>query len=125
MGVPKNWDPSSDADFLRIRDALFPVAPKSRGISFDAVVSEPASNVFPLEDVRVPTLFVHAADDRLAPYEHVRPAVDRCPEARLVTIPAGGHLFLGHAPDVRAVTCEYIAEHTPTSSVPQATVGRD
>jgi pimeloyl-ACP methyl ester carboxylesterase len=27
MGVPKGWDPSGDADFLAIRDALFPIHP--------------------------------------------------------------------------------------------------
>jgi pimeloyl-ACP methyl ester carboxylesterase len=111
MGVPKGWDPSGDADFLGIRDSLFPVSPKRRGITFDALVSEPASNTFPLEDIRVPTLFVHAADDRLAPYEHVQPAVARVAGARLVTIPAGGHLFLRHAADVRAATSAFITQH--------------
>jgi pimeloyl-ACP methyl ester carboxylesterase len=73
-------------------------------------VSEPASNEFPLEAIVVPTVFVHAADDRLAPYEHVQPAVDRIPGARLVTIEAGGHLFLQHAQRVREVTSGFISE---------------
>lgn len=47
MGVPKGWDPSDDADFLAIRDALFPIRPKKLGVAFDALVSEPASNEFP------------------------------------------------------------------------------
>jgi len=54
MGVPKGWDASRDPDFLAIRTSLFPVAPKRFGVAFDAVVSEPASNSFPLEDIRVP-----------------------------------------------------------------------
>jgi pimeloyl-ACP methyl ester carboxylesterase len=112
MGVPKGWDASADIDFLAIRQALFPIAPKRLGITFDAVVSEPASNSFPLEDITVPTLFLHAADDRLAPYEHVEPAVQRVPNARLVTIEAGGHLFLEHADEVRAATSTFIGEVT-------------
>jgi pimeloyl-ACP methyl ester carboxylesterase len=36
-------------------------------VAFDALVSEPMWNEFPLEDIAVPTLLVHAADDRLAP----------------------------------------------------------
>ena len=115
MGVPKGWDPSDDSDFLAIRDALFPVGPKRLGITFDAMVSEPASNEFPLEAIDVPTLFVHAADDRLAPYERVQAAVDRVPRARLCTIEAGGHLFLQHAPQVREVTAGFIAEVTTRS----------
>lgn len=114
MGVPRGWDPSDDADFLAIRDALFPIRPKRLGVAFDALVSEPASNDFPLEDLRVPTLLVHAADDRLAPYEHVQPAADRIPGARLVTIAAGGHLFLQHAHEVRDASASFIREVLPT-----------
>jgi pimeloyl-ACP methyl ester carboxylesterase len=110
MGVPKGWETSEDADFLAIRRALFPVRPKRLGIVFDALVSEPASNAFPLEDIRVPTLLVHAADDRLAPYEHVGPAAARIPNARFVTIEAGGHLFLQHQVEVRRATATFIRE---------------
>jgi pimeloyl-ACP methyl ester carboxylesterase len=110
MGVPKGWDASRNPDFLAIRTALFPVAPKRWGVTFDAVVSEPASNSFPLEDIRVPTLLVHAADDRLAPYEHVPPAAARIPGARLDTIEAGGHHFLEHAHDVRQATTGFVRD---------------
>ena len=109
MGVPKGWDSSRDPDFLAIRACLFPIAPKRRGMVFDAVVFEPASDAFPLEEIDVPTLLVHAADDRLAPYEHAGPAAARIPGARLVTVDAGGHLFLGHQAEVRAATTEFIA----------------
>ena len=67
MGCPKGWDTVSDTDFLAIRESLFPVAPKRFGVVFDAAVSKPASNDFPLEHIGAPTLLVHAADDRLAP----------------------------------------------------------
>jgi pimeloyl-ACP methyl ester carboxylesterase len=96
--------------FLAIRGALFPVRPKKLGIAFDALVSEPASDAFPLEDILAPTLVVHAADDRLAPYEHVEPAAERIPSSRLVTIEAGGHLFLRHAAEAREATTVFISE---------------
>jgi pimeloyl-ACP methyl ester carboxylesterase len=101
MGVPPGWDASHDPDFLAIRDALFPVSPKKLGIAFDALVSEPASNTFPLEAIRVPTLIVHASDDPLAPYRHVPVAAARIPDARLVALERGGHLFLEHQGEVR------------------------
>jgi pimeloyl-ACP methyl ester carboxylesterase len=110
MGVPKGWDPSGDEDFLGIREALFPVGPKKYGIAFDALESEPASNDFPLEDIAVPTLLVHAADDRLAPYEFAPAAAARIRGARLVTIPAGGHLFLRHAADTRQATTAFVTD---------------
>jgi pimeloyl-ACP methyl ester carboxylesterase len=108
MGVPKGWDASHDSQFLSVREHLFPAAPKRLGVAFDALVSEPMSNEFPLEDVRVRTLLVHAADDRLAPYEYVAPAAARIPGARLVTIGAGGHLFLEHQQQVREATAPFV-----------------
>jgi pimeloyl-ACP methyl ester carboxylesterase len=110
MGVPPGWDPSDDLDFLAIRACLFPVKPKRCGLVFDALVSEPASDSFPLEQIDVRTLLVHAADDHLAPYEHVAPAAARIPNARLVTIDGGGHLFLGHQAEVRAATTAFVSE---------------
>jgi pimeloyl-ACP methyl ester carboxylesterase len=109
MGVPKGWDTHDDPDFLAIRTSLFPIRPKRRGLVFDAVVSEPASNAFPLEEIDVPTLLVHAADDRLAPYERAGPAACRIPGARLATVAAGGHLFLEHQAAVRAATTAFVA----------------
>jgi pimeloyl-ACP methyl ester carboxylesterase len=110
MGVPRGWASRDDDFFLRIRDALFPIREKRRGVAFDALVSEPLSNAFPLEDITVPTLLVHAADDRLAPYDRVPAAAARIPGAQLVTIDAGGHLFLQHQAQVRAATQRFIGE---------------
>jgi len=42
----------------------------------------------------------------------VQAAVDRVPGARLVSIDAGGHLFLQHASQVREATASFIAEVT-------------
>jgi pimeloyl-ACP methyl ester carboxylesterase len=61
MGVPTGWASRDDEFFLRIRQALFPIREKRRGVAFDALVSEPLSNAFPLEHIAVPTLLIHAA----------------------------------------------------------------
>jgi pimeloyl-ACP methyl ester carboxylesterase len=116
MGVPPGWDASQDPDFLAVRDALFPITPKRFGVTFDALVSEPASNGFPLEDIWVPTLLVHAADDPLAPYEHVPGAATRIRGARLITLQQGGHLFLQHADEVRAAVNAFLADVMPAGA---------
>lgn len=54
-----------------------------------------------LEDIAVPTLIVHAADDNYAPYQHAVAAADRIPRAEFVTIDKGGHLLLGREAAVR------------------------
>jgi class 3 adenylate cyclase len=48
-----------------------------------------------LPAVRVPTLVLHGADDRVIPLEAARYLVDRIPGARLVEVPGAGHLAIG------------------------------
>ncbi len=122
MGVPKGWDATGDTAFEAIREALFPIEPKTHGVAFDTLVSEPASNDFPLEAITVPTLVLHAADDRLAPYEKVPVAAARIPAARFVTIDAGGHLFLQHQAQVREETRAFLSGHARNRE-PVATTG--
>jgi pimeloyl-ACP methyl ester carboxylesterase len=94
--------------------------PKHLGVVFDSLVSEPASNSFPLEDIGVPTLIVHAPDDPLANYEHAIKAAARIRGAQLVTIGGGGHLFLGHEADGAQsnVVVRPTGRHRPNPRVP-------
>ena len=110
MGVPKEWPDSSDEDLDSIRESLFPMQPKRLGVVFETLVSEPACNQFPLEEITVPTLVVHAKDDHLAPHKHARKAAMRISGARLVTIDGGGHLFLEHQAQVREITAGFTAQ---------------
>lgn len=106
MGVPRGWRPApaEQAVVDDVMDHLFPVADKRAGAVFDTLVSEPASNDFPLEDLTVPTLLVHARDDPLAGYQYAEHAAARIPGAHLATIDRGGHLFLGSVEAVQAAT---------------------
>lgn len=110
MGVPRDWPDTSDEDLDSIRESLFPMQPKRSGVVFDTLVSEPACNRFPLEEITVPTLVVHAADDHLAPYKYASEAAIRIPGARQVTVDSGGHLFLEHQAQVRQATAAFIEE---------------
>jgi hypothetical protein len=65
LGVPKGFpltagDGRIIADFI---DSFFPVAPKTKGVAFDAFAADPDVNSYPLEALTVPTLIVHAKDD--------------------------------------------------------------
>jgi pimeloyl-ACP methyl ester carboxylesterase len=48
-----------------------------------------------MESVSVPTLVIHAVDDPLASYENAKSLAERIPNAKLLSIPSGGHLLLG------------------------------
>jgi pimeloyl-ACP methyl ester carboxylesterase len=111
MGVPRSYRPASDEQAVvdDIMEHLFPISAKKAGAVFDTLVSEPASNNYPLEDLAVPVLLVHAPDDPLAGYRYAERAAHRIPGAQLATIPRGGHLFLGTVPDVHAATRPFAA----------------
>jgi pimeloyl-ACP methyl ester carboxylesterase len=81
------------------------------GAIFDTLASEPEVDNFPLEQLSVPTLMIHAADDALARYGTAPPAAARIPGARLVTIERGGHLYLGAGARVRHELAAFIRSH--------------
>jgi 2-hydroxy-6-oxonona-2,4-dienedioate hydrolase len=103
MGVPKDYVPTADEE-TRIHDvaeSIFPMVPRRVGFVFDAFLGNPYVRQSRLEDIAVPTIIVHSADDSLAPYDHAVSAAARIPDAEFVTLPKGGHLFLSHEADVR------------------------
>jgi pimeloyl-ACP methyl ester carboxylesterase len=110
-GVPTQWAPTEaeEATIREVAESIFPIKPRHHGAAFDALVSNPALDAFPLEDVRVPTLIVRAIDDPYSPGARVdSDAARRIPSARLVRIERGGHLFLGHESQVRRETSSFI-----------------
>jgi pimeloyl-ACP methyl ester carboxylesterase len=113
MGVPKGYRPSpaEAAEIAASRELLFPFRPRSEGAVFDGFVSNLAADEFPLEQLSVPTLVINAKDDPLAPYEFAVAAAGRIPAARLVTIEAGGHMFIGHSAQVREAITIFIHDH--------------
>jgi pimeloyl-ACP methyl ester carboxylesterase len=104
MGVPAGYQPTEDetATIEAVATSIFPVHLRREGFVYDAFVGNPAVRHAPLEQLEVPTLLVHSADDSLAPYAHAEAAAARIPGAEFVTFERGGHLFLSREPDVRA-----------------------
>jgi 2-hydroxy-6-oxonona-2,4-dienedioate hydrolase len=111
IGVPHRFHASTEEQQVvdRVIEHLFPISAKKQGAVFDTLVSEPASNAYLLENITVPTLLLHAPDDPLADYRRAMDAAGRIPGAQLVTIPRGGHLFLGSTAAVHAATATFVA----------------
>ena len=80
-------------------------------MAFDAFVSDPDVNSYPLEALTVPVLIVHAKDDHLVSYDAARNAARRIPGARLVSMERGGHLLLGDRKDVGREVAAFLADH--------------
>ena len=112
MGVPKDLPPTGEAGSFvdEMAESIFPVAPRVAGGTFDAFVSNPDVNGYPLEDIEVPTLLVHAKDDPLTSYDAAEQAAKRIPGARFMAVPSGGHLLIGQDDLVRSAIAQFLAE---------------
>ena len=110
-GLPKDANPSDEQRkiLLRMVESIFPVRERSQGVLFDGFVSNPAVNAYPLEQIDVPILFVHARDDNLASFSAAQAAAARVPGARLLTLENGGHIMLGQREAIRAVLTEFLS----------------
>jgi pimeloyl-ACP methyl ester carboxylesterase len=99
MGVPGDFEmtPAFEEEMAGVMETLLPVHPRAEGALFDMYVSNPAINDgYPLGEISVPTLVIHAVDDPLANYGNARAMADQIPGAKMLTVESGGHPLLGH-----------------------------
>lgn len=110
MGVPKGLrlTPEEQESVRDLMDGLAPISPRTDGIVLDATLTNPDVERYPLEEIAVPSLIIHAADDTLARYETAPRAAARIPRSRFVTVDRGGHLFVGREPLVRREVGDFI-----------------
>ena len=103
LGTPPELvDRASPAERVRIEqmlDHILPVSPRRFGLLNEGVVV-PALPRYPLEQIHTPTLIISAADDLYGTYEPARYTAAHIPGARFVGYSSGGHLLVGHQPEV-------------------------
>lgn len=110
MFVPKDL-PLTDEMAADVRQAGLSVLPSSRranGMVFDTYFGNQEINHYPLEQVNTPTLVISAVDDPAALHENARTLAAHIPGARLVAIPDGGHLMLGHTEEVKLEIAQFL-----------------
>ncbi len=85
-------------------EGMLPVEQRRNGVLLDATVSNPdmARNFddYPIEELRVPTLILHAKDDKLVNFSDMERAVKRFPNATFMAFENGGHLMAGHEAEI-------------------------
>jgi pimeloyl-ACP methyl ester carboxylesterase len=81
LGMPKGFQPTPDqwTAIVESEESLFPIRPRKRGALYDAYVSNPDVQGYPLEELSVPTLLIHARDDGLAAFQNAVGAAERIP----------------------------------------------
>lgn len=95
---------------------MLPVSERKAGVILDARITNPdmARNYddYPVEELRMPILILHARDDKLASYDAVSKVLYRFPErTTFVSFETGGHLIAGHEETVKEKVYEFIREN--------------
>lgn len=66
-----------------------------------------------LEQIATPTLVVHGTDDPIVPFSHGATVAERVPNAELLNIPKGGHMFMLTHPDTASQLTGFLTTHIP------------
>ena len=109
--VPVYWKAARDErqrvdQMLR---SILPISRRAAGIWNDSVVSSNLTR-YPLEDIRVPTLIISAADDLYGTYESSFYTAEQIEDAKFVGFATGGHLLIGHQAEVRSEIRTFLME---------------
>ena len=117
LGTPvpdyRNAMPEERRNVDRMLENILPISRRAAGIRNDSVVSSGLTQ-YELEDMRVPTLVISAADDGYGTYEPGRYTSKQIPNGRFVGFRTGGHLLLGHDAEVRERVRSFLMEHAAT-----------
>ena len=79
---------------------LLPITERRLGMLNDARNQSGAEPVYPLGDIRAPTLLVSAEDDLYGTAQVARLAATRIADAKVLIVRNGGHFLLGHDAEV-------------------------
>lgn len=94
--------------------SMLPVNERKEGVVLDASATnlDMAKNYdkYNVEELQIPTLIIHAKDDKLASYADTERAVNRFPNCTFVSFEDGGHLLKGHGEEIKEVVLKFTNE---------------
>jgi pimeloyl-ACP methyl ester carboxylesterase len=117
-GTPPGY-PLSEEDgrtLAEIFDSFFPIGRRAPGIIFDGYVGNAEIGECRFEEISVPTLGVHAADDPLAPYEDAQAMVARIPGSQWQRVARGGHIFVHKDNQAKRAIAAFLAANAPSGA---------
>ena len=98
---------------------MLPLSKRKEGADLDdrIVNRDMAVNfeAYPIEEMHVPVLLLHAKDDRMAPFKgpagQVEGSLHRYPNLETKIFETGGHFMTGHSREIDAAVVEFIERH--------------
>jgi 2-hydroxy-6-oxonona-2,4-dienedioate hydrolase len=110
IGVPPEVVRAASAEdraaVMAMVRSIEPLSLRYAGINVD---SQPQLAPLPMAELAVPTLLITARDDLFGTLQSAEYAATQIPGARLVVYDSGGHLLVGHGPEVRAEIRDFLA----------------
>jgi 2-hydroxy-6-oxonona-2,4-dienedioate hydrolase len=97
--------PEDAATVAALVQGFLPVTDRLPGLANEAAAIDPAAR-YPLDRITAAILIVHARDDGINPFPIADYLAQSLPQARFLPLPEGGHLLLGHGPEVTAAVAE-------------------
>ena len=95
-------------------EAFLPVTLRTGGLANEGAAIDPLAT-YDLAAIGAPTLVVHARDDGINPVAIGSYLAAAIAGSDFVEVPKGGHLLLGHIPEVRAQVAAFLHTHLPTA----------
>lgn len=93
--------------------AFLPVTQRRAGLLNEGAAINPAAAIDPAK-IAVPTLIVHARDDRITPFSTAAFTAERISGAGFLPLETGGHLLLGHHEEIRQRIAQFLSILTAT-----------
>lgn len=94
--------------------SMLPVEDRKKGVILDASVTNPdmARNFddYEIESLQVPSLILHAKDDKLENYEDTLNALGRFPNCKFISFETGGHMMVGHSKEIEKAVSEFVKD---------------
>ncbi|OAI45137.1 hypothetical protein AYO42_03350 [Rhizomicrobium sp. SCGC AG-212-E05] len=103
--------PEEKAFLARVMDSFLPVSQRVAGVGNEGAAIDPGAR-YRLEDIKAPTLVIHARDDGINAFALGEYTARHIPGAEFMALPSGGHLLLGHHSRVRARINAFLRAHT-------------
>jgi len=92
--------------------SMLPITERKTGVVLDASITNPdmARNFdsYQIESLQMPTLILHAKDDKLVSYEQKEKAVNRFQNCTFISFDTGGHLMVGHSEEIEKAVSDFI-----------------
>jgi len=105
--VVENASPDEQARVAEIMEHILPVSARRGGLLNDAKVTSSLER-YDLERITTSTLLISMADDLFGTFEIARYTAEHVPRARFISYPSGGHVAVGHQPEIMSEIAAFL-----------------